>query len=102
MGIGFVLSAAAAGLILTGASALAAGDEGSTGANQQEEQQIQANLEKAPDLKNNRIDVKVDDGVVVLEGIVDSTGEKTEAQRLAHVDGVLGVNNRIVVRPGGQ
>ena len=40
----------------------------------------------------------VDDGIAVLEGTVDSTREKKEAQRLAHVDGILGVSNRLHVR----
>jgi hypothetical protein len=34
----------------------------------------------------------------VLEGTVDSQKEKKEAQQLAHVDGILGVNNRLEVR----
>jgi hypothetical protein len=44
----------------------------------------------------------VDDGIAVLEGTVDSEREKKEAQRLAHVEGVLGVNNRLHVRGTGK
>jgi len=50
----------------------------------------------------HRIDVHVDDGIAVLEGTVDSKQEKKEAQQLAHVDGILGVNNRLAVRGAGK
>ena len=94
------LSVATAGLILVGTSSMAVADESSTGADEKQEQQIEARLEKAPDLENNRIKVDVDDGIAVLEGTVDSAREKKEAQRLAHVDGILGVNNRLHVAGG--
>ena len=102
----FGLSAGAAGLMLLSAAPPARADEGSSGAGQQgdkqEEQQIEAQFAKTPDLQNNRIDVKVDDGIAVLEGTVDSQREKKEAQQLAHVDGILGVNNRLQVRGAGK
>ena len=91
-----------AGLIVAGTSALALTDEGRTEVDKQEEQQIRAKLEKAPDLRNNRIDIHVDDGIAILEGTVDSKREKKEAQQLAHVDGILGVNNRLAVRGAGK
>ena len=69
--IWFALSVAAAGLILVGTSSMAIADDSSTGADEKQEQQIQARLHKAPDLKNNRIEVDVDDGIAVLEGTVD-------------------------------
>ena len=90
------------GLVLVGTSSLAFADESSTVADAKQEQQIQAQLEKAPDLKNNRIEVNVDDGIAVLEGTVDSNREKKEAQQLAHVDGILGVNNRLQVHSAGK
>ena len=89
---------ATAGLVPLGSGSMAAADEGSTSADQKQEHQIEAQLQKAPDLENNRIVVNVDDGIAVLEGTVDSEQEKKEAQRLAHVDGILGVNNRLKVR----
>jgi osmotically-inducible protein OsmY len=100
--IGFALSVVTAGLILVGASSLAVADDDATGADDKQEHQIEARLQKAPDLKNNRIEVDVDDGIAVLEGTVDSPREKKEAQRLAHVDGILGVNNRLEVRGAGK
>jgi osmotically-inducible protein OsmY len=99
--IWFALSVAMAGLILgTGPRALA--DRGSTAADAQQKQEIEAELEKAPDLQHDRIAVKVDDGIAVLEGTVRSQREKKEAQQCAHVDGILGVNNRLQVRGAGK
>lgn len=86
------------GLTLGVATPRALADESSAGDEDKQEQQIRTKLEDAPDLKNNRIDVDVDDGIAVLEGTVDSKREKKEATQLAHVDGILGVNNRLVVR----
>ena len=96
----FVRCVTTAGLILVGTSSMALADDSSTGADETQEHQIEARLQKAPDLKNNRIEVDVDDGIAVLEGTVDSQREKKEAQRLAHVDGILGVNNRLHVAGG--
>lgn len=96
------LSVATAGLILMGMSSLAVADESSTGANQKQEQQIRVQLQTAPDLRNNDIEVNVDDGIAVLEGTVDSAREKKAAQQLAHVGGILGVNNRLEVRGAGK
>ena len=100
--IWLALSVPTAGLILMATSSMAVADDSSTGADDKQEQQIEARLEKAPDLKNNRIEVDVDDGIAVLEGTVDSAREKKEAQQLAHVDGILGVNNRLEVRGAGK
>ena len=97
------LSVAIAGLMgAVGTSRSAVADEGRTRIDAQEEQQIRQCLKKAPDLENDRITVKVDDGIAVLEGTVDSKAEKKEAQKLAHVDGILGVNNRLHVRAAGK
>jgi osmotically-inducible protein OsmY len=99
----FALSAATAGLLLLGTGSRAVADDSSAAAqatadtNAQEEQEIRTQFDKTSDLKNKHIDVKVDDGIAVLEGTVDSQREKKEAQQLAHVDGVLGVNNRLQI-----
>jgi osmotically-inducible protein OsmY len=99
--IWFGLSVATAGLFL-GLSSRAFADQSSTDTDEQEEQQIRARIQQTPDLTNNRIHVDVDDGIAVLEGTVDSQREKKEAQQLAHVDGILGVNNRLQVRGAGK
>src|SRR6476659_4208288 len=96
--IGLALSVAASALILGATGPKAVADESSTGADAKQEQQIEATLQSTPDLENNHIKVSVDDGIAVLEGTVDSQREKKEAQQLAHVDGILGVNNRLHVR----
>ena len=100
--IWFALSVPMVGLALLGTSSRAVADDSSAGANEKQEQQIRAQLQKAPDLQNNRIQVDVDDGIAVLEGTVDSAREKKEAQQLAHVDGILGVNNRLEVRSAAK
>ena len=93
-----LLAAAMAGVMLAGTSPWADTEETSTDADDKQEEQIRAKLQKAPVLQGNRIDVDVDDGIAVLEGTVDSAKEKKEAARLAHVDGILGVNNRLGVQ----
>jgi len=100
--ISFVLAVAGAGLMLAGTSSRADTEETSTDADDKQEEQIRAKLQKAPVLQGNRIDVDVDDGIAVLEGTVDSAKEKKEAARLAHVDGILGVNNRLAVQSAGK
>jgi len=98
----FRLSLGMAGLMLAGTGRMAIADESSSAADKQEVQQIQAQFAKTPDLENNHIRVTVDDGIAVLEGSVDTRAEKKEAQQLAHVDGILGVNNRLQVRGAGK
>jgi osmotically-inducible protein OsmY len=59
--------------------------------------EIQARLQKDPDLKNNRIDVTVDNGIATLKGNVDTDAEKANASKLAMVKGVVGVQNQLDV-----
>src|SRR5262245_2783654 len=98
----FARAVGTAALILVGTSSLAVADEGPNRADERQAQQFYYRLRNAPDLANNRIPVEVDDGIAVLEGTVDSEHEKKEAQALAHVEGILGVNNRLVVRSVGK
>lgn len=100
--IWFALSMGTAGLVLLGASSIAGATESSTSVDLKQQQAIQHELQKAPDLGDSRIQVKVDDGIAVLEGTVDSKQEKKEAQQLAHVEGILGVNNRLQVQEAGK
>jgi osmotically-inducible protein OsmY len=99
---GQALFIAAVGLTLVGTGAKAVADESTAAADEKQEAAIQAQLRKSPDLENNRVEVDVDDGIAVLEGTVDSEREKKEAQRVAHVEGILGVNNRLEVRGSGK
>jgi osmotically-inducible protein OsmY len=59
--------------------------------------QIQMRLQKDPNLKNNRIEVTVVNGVATLKGKVDTQAEKAEATRLASVSGIVGIDNRLEV-----
>jgi len=59
--------------------------------------EIQARLHKDPDLKNNQVDVSVDNGIATLKGTVDTEAEKANASRLAMVKGVIGVQNQLDV-----
>ena len=101
-GIWVAGAVATAGLILVGTSYMTRADEPPAGADVAEQQQILAWLQRTPDLADNRITVSVDDGIATLEGTVDSEQEKKEAQQLARVDGILGVNNRLQVRAAGK
>jgi len=56
----------------------------------QAEGQIQTRLQQDADLKNNRIQATVDNGVATLKGTVDTEAERTKAGKLAA--GVKGVN----------
>lgn len=96
------LAIATAVLVLGGATPRAIADTDSTDLDDKQEQQIRSKLQQAPELKNNHIEVDVDDGIAVLEGTVDSTREKKAATQLAHVNGILGVNNRLEVRAAGK
>jgi hyperosmotically inducible periplasmic protein len=59
--------------------------------------EIQARLQKDPDLKNNHIDVTVDNGIATLKGTVDTDNEKAQAARLSMIKGIVGVQNQLDV-----
>ena len=65
------------------------------------EKQIQANLQSDRDLANNRIDVRVSDGVATLKGTVDSEAERSRAVRLAGIAGVRVVDDQLKVESLG-
>lgn len=57
-------------------------------------------LHLSPNIDSARIDVSVDEGLVRLEGFVDSSWAKTKAGELASgVPGVTGVRNLLTVKP---
>jgi osmotically-inducible protein OsmY len=86
--------------LVLGASAAAdqqvAGKQGS-----KLEQQIESSLQRDPELKNNHIGVRVNNGVAALRGTVDTDAEKAKAERLAFVDGVTRVDNQLDVSGAG-
>jgi hyperosmotically inducible protein len=58
---------------------------------------VEARLKDAPSLKNDTIDVSVENGVVTLTGKVHSEAQSTRARQLAKVAGVTKVENKIEV-----
>src|SRR5262245_7787089 len=95
----FALSVAVASLVLGTGSMAVAAKQLQPSPDELQSRQIWVRLRTAPHLENNRIYVDVEDGIAVLEGTVDSEDEKKEAQQLAHIDGILGVNNRLRIVP---
>jgi hyperosmotically inducible protein len=62
---------------------------------------IESRLQSDADLRNNQIDVRVEAGVAVLTGRVDSEGEKAKAAKLARVADIDIVDNRLDVGSSG-
>lgn len=65
------------------------------------EKEIHGRLQKDADLKNNQIDVKVDNGVATLKGNVDNEAERAKAAALARVSGVTRVDDQLEVGSKG-
>ena len=60
---------------------------------------IEYRLETSPLVRKYDIDVKVTGGVAQLSGDVATQAQKTEAEKLAHIDGVKKVDSTIQVDP---
>jgi hyperosmotically inducible protein len=58
---------------------------------------IQAGLQKDPDLKDNSIDVTIENGVVTLKGVVDTKAERARAERIAYANGVASLDDQLTV-----
>jgi len=65
------------------------------------EGEIQTRWMQDPDLKNNRLQATVDNGVVTIKGTVDSENERTKAAKLAMVKGINQVDNQLKVGSEG-
>ena len=63
------------------------------------EDRIDYNLETNAVVRKYNLDVKVDKGVATLTGDVANAAQKAEAERLAKVNGVTKVDNRIQIDP---
>ena len=64
---------------------------------------IQAKFFAAPEVKAHRIDVDTRDGLVTLEGTVDTDAQRQAAGEMARgVEGVTRVENELLVRPAGD
>ena len=88
-------------LLSAGTAAPVLAQEAASARAHQQVAQIQMRLQKNPDLRNNTINVTVDNGVATLTGTVDSQAEKSDAARLALVSGIIGVDNRLDVGSKG-
>ncbi len=62
---------------------------------------IEKKLQSDADLKNNHIEVDVQNSVVTLKGKVDTQAERSKAESLAHVDGVARVDDQLEVGSEG-
>jgi hyperosmotically inducible periplasmic protein len=64
---------------------------------------IQAKYFASPDVKAHRIDVDTRNGLVTLDGTVDSEAQREAAASIARtVDGVTRVENKLLVRPAAD
>lgn len=97
--LGVAATVALAVLVAGGGSARADGPAGRE--EMRTEKQIQSLLQSDPDLANNRIDVRVSDGVASLKGTVDSDGERSHAVRIASVAGIRVVDDQLKVESAG-
>ncbi len=88
-------------ILSAGTTAPALAQQAGSAQARQQVAQIQTRLQKNPDLRNNTIDVTVDNGVATLTGTVDTQAEKSDAARLALVNGIVGVDNRLDVGSKG-
>jgi len=61
------------------------------------EKQVQADLQKDSDLKDNTIDVWISHGVATLTGTVDTRAERAKAARITRAEGVARVDNQLKV-----
>jgi len=64
--------------------------------------EIRTKLKSDSDLKNNKIEVTVDNGVATLTGTVDTADERAKADALAKVNGVVRVDDRLDVGSQGM
>jgi len=58
-------------------------------------QQIAKRIADEPGFKVGAVDVKVEDGVVTLSGLVNTEADRARAEQLAQVDGVKRVHNNL-------
>lgn len=100
----FAPAVLAAGLFLTGAALPAAAQTSATKAQTPSDDtlkdRVNYRLETSDLVRKYDVHVKVENQVVTLTGDVATTAQKTEAGRLAKVEGVTRVQNDITVDPG--
>ena len=79
------------------AGGLAWGEQASSTDDLKAEKQIQADLQKDPDLKDNTIDVWISHGAATLTGTVDTRAERAKAAHITRAEGIARVDNQLKV-----
>jgi len=87
--------AAIVGFLVTGIPLATAQHRSRTEGDSRAEAQIRRRLHTDPDLKHDRIDVRVKNRLATLRGVVDSQAERAKADELAHVEGIDSVKNEL-------
>jgi len=90
------------GLSMLLGSGAAVADQVSGKAEMNLAKEVRTKLRADSDLKNNKIDVAVDNGVVTLRGTVDTADERAKADSLAKVNGVVRVDDQLEVGSNGM
>lgn len=91
-------------VVLAAVSAAAGGGSSlpmSPSEEQRIDKQIETRLRNDPDLRGNRIQVEVEQGIATLKGRVDDEAARARAQDLAYVNGVTHVADWLLVSEGG-
>jgi osmotically-inducible protein OsmY len=103
MRIAFIGAAAVASLAMTTPAVIAAQHTPGAGALVSADKPLDKQIDKAlkndPSLRDAKIDVAVNHDVVTLKGTVASEADKERAGRIAKINGVTRVDNRLVVDP---
>ncbi len=103
MRIAFIGAAAVAALAVAAPAARAAQHTPGAGALVSQDKPLDKQIEKAlkddPALRDAKIDVSISHDVVYLNGTVASEADKERAGRIAKVNGVTRVDNRLIVDP---
>jgi hyperosmotically inducible periplasmic protein len=69
---------------------------------EQLDSRIATSIANDPTLKADAVKVKVEHGVVTLSGMVATKADKARAERLAHIPGVVRVENNLTTREGAK
>lgn len=92
-----IWSVAALSLVLAGPSSAAAKGKKTAATDEQLTHRIEQRIAGSPSLKSEHVNVSVKDHVVTLTGSVDSRADKMRAERLARINGVRRIDDRIDV-----
>jgi len=98
-----VLALVAGSIFATGCASVAGGGDPAISGDLLTERKVIRALYNEPNLTGDPISVTCVDGVVTLNGTVDSQIEKELAERVARgIEGVTQVNNGLTTNPGGN